>query len=456
MNNRARNQVLFAGLIFLTVTSALMLGMAIKQDRMLRRQTHNHATALHDLVLVARRWNAVHGGVYLKHRSSGGIDYRKVSPEAMTREISELARGDRHFSFHIASLSPLNPANAPDDWERSTLEGFARGAKERADVAPNGAGLRYRLMKPIYVEESCLACHAKQGYRVGDVRGGISVSIPYGPVADALRKNLIGMVVLAVLLLLLFILTLYFLIWRLMENLSQLNKELAALNETKDRFLGMAAHDLRTPLAGVVGLADLLQAEPLGPDQKQYVNGILESSGRMLSLITDLLDTAKINQGHLDLELQDVDVADLLAQAAQSSAPIARKKGVSLSKEIAADTGRVRMDPKRILQVLDNLVGNAVKYSKEGTTVTIGARREADRLLLWVSDQGVGIADKDLSKLFLEFSKAGSRPTAGEPSHGLGLAIVKRLVELHGGSVRVSSKPGKGSQFIVELPFIRS
>lgn len=452
MNNHARNQVLFAGLIFLTVICALMLGMAAKQDRMLRRQVYNHAIALHDVVLTARRWNAAHGGVYVERRGPGGKAFERKGPEAMTREISELARGDEHFSLHIASLKPMNPANAPDAWERAALEGFERGEKERVGVAPAGGGSDYRLMKPLYVEKSCLACHAPQGYRVGDVRGGIGVNLPYAAVADALRKNLIGMIALAALLLILFALTLYFLIWRLMKDLSRLNRDLAALNETKDRFLGIAAHDLRTPLAGVVGLAELLREEPLGPEQRRCVDGILESSERMLGLITDLLDAAKINQGRLDLELQDADVADLLLKAAASHAPAARKKGIALETRIAADAGRMKLDTKRILQVLDNLVSNAIKYSKVGTIVTIGAQRGAGRLSLWVEDQGVGIAGKDLPKLFLEFSKTDSRPTAGESSHGLGLAIVKRLVELHGGSVQVSSEPGKGSRFTVELP----
>ncbi|MDD5303855.1 MAG: ATP-binding protein [Elusimicrobia bacterium] len=453
MNKHARNQVLVAGLILLTVISALMLGMAVKQDGMLRRQTYNHAAALHDLVLVARRWNASHGGAYLGHSGPGGKEaFERIGPEAMTREISELARGDALFSFHIASLDPLNPDNAADAWERTALEGFARGEKERAEVSTNGSGLRFRLMKPIYVEQSCLACHAQQGYRVGDVRGGISVSLPYDAVASSLRRNFIGMIVLAVLLLILFVLTLYFLIWRLMESLSQLNSDLASLNETKDRFLGMAAHDLRTPLAGVVGLAQLLQEEPLGPEQRQFVDGILASSERMLSLITDLLDVAKINRGRLDLNLQDADVAPLLSQAAEFIAPIAKKKGIALETKIAADAGSMKLDSKRILQVLDNLLSNAIKYSKAGTTVTIGAERSGGRLSIWVQDQGVGIAEKDLPKLFLEFSQTDSRPTAGEESHGLGLAIAKRLVELHGGTVHASSAPGKGSRFTIELP----
>ena len=452
----ARNKVLFAGLIAVTVICALMLGMTFKQDRMLRLQIYNHARALHDLVLVTRRWNAEHGGAYLEHRGPSGKSYERVGPETMTREISELAEGDENFSFHIASLDPMNPVNAADAWERGALEGFARGEMERAEISPSDAGLRFRLMKPIYVEKSCLACHEPQGYRVGDVRGGISVSLPFDVVANALRKNLMGMVALAVLLLILSVLTIYFLIWRLMENLSRLNSDLAALNETKDRFLGMAAHDLRTPLAGVVGLSELLREEPLSPEQKQYVDGILESSGRMLGLITDLLDTAKINRGRLDLELQDVDVSDLLSKAAFANSPMAKKKGIVLVKAVAGGLGRMKLDPKRMLQILDNLVGNAIKYSKEGTTVTLGARREADVLSLWVEDQGVGIASKDLPKLFLEFSKTDSHPTAGESSHGLGLAIVKRLAELHGGTVKVSSEPGKGSRFTIEIPVVQS
>ena len=452
MNTHARNQILIAGLILLTGGCALMLGMATKQDRMLRQQTYNHATALHDLILVSRRWNALHGGTYVQRPGSGGKALERVGPEAMTREISELARDDERFSFHITSLDPLNPDNAADAWERTALEGFGRGEAERAEVAPSAGGVRFRLMKPIRVEKSCLACHAQQGYRDGDIRGGISVSLPYDAVASSLRRNFIGMIVLSVLLLILFVLTLYFLVWRLMERLSQLNTDLSTLNETKDRFLGMAAHDLRTPLSGVVGLAQVLGDEPLGPEQKRYVDGILASSEHMLSLINDLLDVAKINSGRLDLDLQDVDVAGLLSRVAEFHAPIAKKKGIALEIAAASGAGSLKLDSKRIFQVLDNLIGNAVKYSKPGTTVTIGARRAQGRLSLWVQDQGVGVAAKDLPKLFLEFSRTDSRPTGGEDSHGLGLAIVKRIVELHGGTVHASSEPGKGSRFTVEFP----
>ena len=230
MNTHARNQILVAGLILLTVVCALMLGMATKQDRMLRQQTYNHATALHDLILVSRRWNALHGGTYVQRPGSGGKALERVGPEAMTREISELARDDERFSFHITSLDPLNPDNAADAWERTALEGFGRGEAERAEVAPSAGGVRFRLMKPIRVEKSCLACHAQQGYRDGDIRGGISVSLPYDAVASSLRRNFIGMIVLSVLLLILFVLTLYFLVWRLMERLSQLNTDLSTLN----------------------------------------------------------------------------------------------------------------------------------------------------------------------------------------------------------------------------------
>ena len=114
--------------------------------------------------------------------------------------------------------------------------------------------------------------------------------------------------------------------------------------------------------------------------------------------------------------------------------------GLSIAKEI--------VDRHRGTIAIRSTVG-------EGTTVTVGARRTAEKLSLWVADQGVGIAGKDLSKLFLEFSKTDSRPTAGESSHGLGLAIVKRLVELHGGTVHVSSEPGKGSRFMIEIPISR-
>lgn len=455
MATEPKHNVLGAGLIFLLVIGSLLLGMALKQDRLLRRQSYDHASALHNLLQVTRSWNARHGGVFVKTRPSPSRHasaYEEINPEMMTSELSAVAASEKSFSMRISSLKPVDPANAPDPWERAALARFERGERELAEVSPTDKGLQYRLMRPLYVESSCLPCHGGQGYKIGDVRGGISVSLPFSEVAGAIRKNLMGMAVIAALLIIVFVLTIYFLIWRLMNKLSHMNRQLRDLNETKDRFLGMAAHDLRSPLAGVIGLTEILKDGEKDPAQLAHMGDILEIGEGMLELLNDLLDVSKINSGKLDLELEEADVSRLISAVAETNGFTARRKNISLTLKVDPGVGRARLDPKRCRQLLDNLISNAIKYSRPGGGVVIGARQSPSEVSIWIEDQGVGIAPQELKLLFQEFSKTKSRPTAGETSHGLGLAIARRIAEVHGGSIDVASELGKGSRFTVRLP----
>ena len=466
MERKLRYNVLGAGLIFVTAICAVMLGMAYKQDQMLRQQTYQHASALFDLVVLTRRWSSEHGGVYVRKRPGmhsnpyldnpditdlDGKVYTLKNPALMTREISEYAQIAKGFTFHITSLIQENPANSPDPWEKEALEAFDRGETERAEVEKIDGQLRYRLMKPLVVEESCLACHADQGYVVGNVRGGISVSLPFDDTAFALRKNYMGMVTVAIVLLILFVLSLYFLIWRLMNRLALQKAELTRLNETKDKFMGMAAHDLRNPLVVVSGLSQALRKKITDSGQTRILDEIIASARRMSRLVNDLLDLASIREGRLALKLREVDVADLIKTSVDCNRVIGQQKNITIVHEVA-ELDPVRLDPERMRQVVDNLIGNACKYSKAGTTVTVGAEKKGGWLVIRVVDQGIGIRPEELSGIFDEFARASGQPTGGESSHGLGLAIVKRMVEMHGGTIEVTSALGKGTQFIMSFP----
>jgi signal transduction histidine kinase len=467
MEKKLRYNVFGAGLIFVTAICAVMLGMAYKQDQMLRQQTYEHATALFDLVVLTRRWSSEHGGVYVRKRPGmhsnpylvnpdisdlDGKVYTLKNPALMTREISEYAQIAKGFTLHITSLKLKNPANEPDHWEKEVLEAFDLGETERAEVEKIDGRLRYRLMKPLLVEESCLACHADQGYAVGDVRGGISVSLPFDTTAFALRKNYMGMVTVAIVLLILFVLSLYFLIWRLMNRLALQKAELTRLNETKDKFMGMAAHDLRNPLVVVTGLTQALRKKITDAGQTRILDEILSSASRMSSLVNDLLDLASIRNGRLRIKLREVDVAELIRTSVDCNRVIGQQKNITIFHDVAEDVGTVRLDPERMRQVIDNLTGNACKYSEPGTTVTVGAEKKDGRLVIRVVDQGIGIRPEELAGIFEEFARTSAQPTGGESSHGLGLAIVKRMVELHGGTIEVSSAAGKGTQFIMSFP----
>jgi PAS domain S-box-containing protein len=236
------------------------------------------------------------------------------------------------------------------------------------------------------------------------------------------------------------------------EALARQHSELEILNETKDRFLGIAAHDLRNPLTVVDVSTQILKKNTTEPTHLTLLNNIGRSTQKMLALINALLDVSKIQSGKLEIRPEDVDVAQFLRECYDENEMIGRQKGIASVLSVPEDIGYARFDKERMHQAVDNLLSNAFKYSNPNTTVTLGAKRSDRGLEIRVEDQGVGIEDEDLPLLFEEFSKASAQPTGGESSHGLGLAIVKRVVELQGGRIEAKSNPGGGAVFTITLP----
>ena len=236
------------------------------------------------------------------------------------------------------------------------------------------------------------------------------------------------------------------------EALARQHSELEILNETKDRFLGIAAHDLRNPLTVVDVSTQILKKNTTEPIHLTLLNNIGRSTQKMLALINAFLDVSKIQSGKLEIRPEDVDVAQFLRECYDENEMIGRQKGIASVLSVPEDIGYARFDKERMHQAVDNLLSNAFKYSNPNTTVTLGAKRSDRGLEIRVEDQGVGIEDEDLPLLFEEFSKASAQPTGGESSHGLGLAIVKRVVELQGGRIEAKSNPGGGAVFTITLP----
>jgi signal transduction histidine kinase len=236
---------------------------------------------------------------------------------------------------------------------------------------------------------------------------------------------------------------------------SRLYQDLIELDAWKNKFLGMAAHDLRNPLTIIKGYTALLSEGVLGPLSAQQIE-ILQrmdaASTAMLNLINDLLDYSAIESGRLDLTVEPVDPAAYLAACQTDNQILAQAKGIGLRLEVAPDLPSVTIDRHRMAQVLGNLIGNAIKFSYPGSFITLGARQDDREVAIWVEDQGQGIPTEDLPKLFREFGRASVLPTAGEKSTGLGLAIAKRIVQAHGGRIGVESQVGQGSIFTITLP----
>jgi len=248
----------------------------------------------------------------------------------------------------------------------------------------------------------------------------------------------------------------HFLETRVRERTTELhtaNTHLLRLNTEKDALLGMVAHDLRGPIAIIQMCAELVRDLPPEQDEHAEFIGMIEETARnAIYLINDLLDIAAIEAGRLVIERQAVVLETLIARVSHLNRLVANQKGIQLVTEVEARLPKAWLDPRRLEQVLNNLLSNAFKYSHAHTTVVVRLWRQEQDLLLAVADEGQGIAPGEIGKLFQSFQRTSTRPTAAEQSMGLGLAICKRIVELHGGAITVQSVFGSGTTFTVRLP----
>ncbi len=240
------------------------------------------------------------------------------------------------------------------------------------------------------------------------------------------------------------------------DSLRDQGTALAEIDAEKNAVLGMAAHDLRTPLAVVVGYAELLAtASPSEPLEahREIVDVILRTAKVMRRILDDLLDWSAIESGTLRLARYPIDPVIVAADAVALASLPAARQGIPLSLEADPVLPPIDIDPDRISQVLGNLLGNALKYSPAGHPVCLRVGQSGpDAVEFAVIDRGQGISAESVSHLFRPFETGGNKPVDGERAIGLGLAIVKRIVDAHHGSIAVESVPGSGSTFRVRLP----
>lgn len=243
------------------------------------------------------------------------------------------------------------------------------------------------------------------------------------------------------------------------DALVRANWELERAMRTKDEFLANMSHDLRTPLTGILAVAEVLREQIYGPltERQQKAVQSLEASARhQLDLVNDLLDLAKIDGGRLELFPEFVSVDELCQASLTFVRELAFKKQLRLLYESNCHAIGLKVDPKRLKQMLVNLLSNAVKFTPEGGKVTLRVVADADHgtIEFSVQDTGIGVDQADLSKLFQPFAQLNPASARQNEGTGLGLALVKRLARQHGGDVHVqSSGPGQGSCFTITLPY---
>jgi signal transduction histidine kinase len=225
------------------------------------------------------------------------------------------------------------------------------------------------------------------------------------------------------------------------------------LDRMRDAFVATVSHELRTPLTSISGFLEMMQDEEdrLDDTGRQYLDVIRRSTERLYSLVEDLLLVAQIEAKRVELDLGDVDVAELAARAVEAMRPVADEKGVSL--EVVSDhPPTARGDQTRLTQVLDNLVSNAVKFTGEGGVVTVTVNGNGDGVDLVVTDTGIGVSPEEQGQVFTRFFRASTATKRAIPGTGLGLAISRALVEQHGGTISFASREGEGTTVTVRLP----
>ncbi len=239
--------------------------------------------------------------------------------------------------------------------------------------------------------------------------------------------------------------------------LTMMNIELARANRAKDEFLANMSHELRTPLNGILGMSEALLDQIRGPLNERQMLSVkaIETSGRhLLGLINDILDLSKIEAGMFDIHPESLAISDICQSSLVFVREPAIKKSIALDLYISEETRYVYADPRRMKQILVNLLGNAVKFTPENGRVSLRAVTNVEKMQVEFSviDTGIGISPENLQRLFHPFTQVDSSLTRNYEGTGLGLALVKRLAEIQGGSVRAESEIGCGSCFVVSLP----
>ncbi|MDD2926614.1 MAG: DUF3365 domain-containing protein [Rhodoferax sp.] len=449
------------------------------------------ANAYIDKDIAFRNWATAHGGVYVPPSevtppnpylsfmpdrdvtTTNGKHLTLMNPAYMLREMQSRFSGPLGEKGRITSLKPLNPGNAPDAWERGALLRLEQGAKEVSEISDIDGVAHLRTMRPFGVEPGCLKCHGQQGYKVGEIRGGIDVAISLAPFRDIAGRAQFKLA------------TGHGVVWcvgllflgvfarraqqrqteRALadEAIRQLNEDLenkvrertqqllaaqeALVRKEKLAMLGQVAgnvgHELRNPLGVMSNAVFFLQTVLPQADDivKEYLNIIRNEVAVSERIVADLLDAVHTREP----SAETVNVRELIEQTLRkyTVAP-----SVSVQLNIPATLPPLRVDALQIQQALRNLLSNAVDAMPDGGTLEIAAleNRSAGTITIHVRDTGTGMTSPVQAQLFQPLFTTKARGI------GLGLVVVKNLIQANGGNVQVESEVGKGSVFSVTLP----
>jgi signal transduction histidine kinase/CheY-like chemotaxis protein len=514
------NEIKYIKLIFklfligITVVTGISLSYNILKEKAdAEYYARIECIASYNKDILYRRWASMHGGVYvpiteitppnkylahIKDRditTSLGKQLTLINPAYMTRQVFEYADHQDSVKGHITSLNPLRPENKADEWETKVLKLFNTGIREYSSIENFREKPYMRYMRAMMVEKSCLKCHANQGYAIGQVRGGISVSVPlerfYNTSKEQIQILALGHFAIYFLAIFISILGYRQLIkeiskrniiqQRIVESETQLkyknqeyeslNEELMATNndlynakekaEESDRlktaFLQNMSHEIRTPMNAIMGFSDLLRRNINNTEKLDHYTKIIKNrSEDLLEIINGILDTAKIESGQLTIHQETCNVEEIFKELQIFFTEHAKK---TCKEHIAFTIGSrcdsldfiISTDKVKLKQILINLINNAYKFTDEGE-IEVGCTIDNEKLIFRVRDTGIGIPEDMQSVIFERFMQVDNGTSRTYGGTGLGLSIVKGLVHALNGDIWIKSEQGKGSTFYFAIP----
>lgn len=500
MNNEIRSLKLIYFLFLIGLALAVFISWQWNYKRIKSFEVEFakiEASASYNKDLLYRRWASMHGGVYVpvsEHtppnpnllyvndrdlKASNGKTYTLVNPAYMTRQVHQIAEEQYGVKGHITSLNPIRALNKADDWENRALLFFEKGNNEFSSTDTINGKRYLRYMKAMITEKNCLKCHAQQGYKLGDIRGGISVTVPLDKYEIVSRLQINRATISH---LIAFGLIVCLSLWgyfrlliemkkrneiqaRLILNESVLQKQNQELLKAKIRaeesdklktaFIQNISHEIRTPMNSIIGFSELIENPTLTEDKRhRFVNIIISSTKQLLSIVNNILTISALDKKQEVIETEPVNVNHLLDDLFIFFKQKTDKKGITLTQKTTRTDheSEIITDKTKLTQVISNLLSNAVKFTEKGS-VEFGYNLSKGHLEFYVKDTGIGIIKEQQELIFERFRQANLSIGKKFGGSGLGLSISKGFVEMLGGKIWVESQPGVGSTFRFTIPY---
>jgi signal transduction histidine kinase len=512
--------------IVVPLLGIIFLWQGVAEERQAWTQVVNQARVLTRQIILTRQWISDSQGVFIRQDTPGargGSGFytdvipsergplQRFTPSMVTKQLSLYSYRQNLYRIRLAGLAPMNPENSPDKFETAAIASFAQAGHEEYYALTEQAGEAvFQYSAPLYVDEACLSCH--KNYTRGTVSGCLSIALPVQHVLDALGHSRLQLFTSALGLIVLTVLTLYFLVRHLVlkplgqleavadgisqgnfpvrvsigsgdemdrlgealqdmserleegrtrleekvrsatSELAQANEELKTLDRLKSEFLATMSHELRSPLTSIRGGLDYLRRTETASDRQDYLAIMDKNLRRLVHLVTDIFDITRIEADKVQWRFATADLSELAGEIAELMAPQAEEHGLRLRFE-SPGALPAWMDVERIEQVIVNLTDNAIKYSPRGGLVSYVLLRQGGDVVFQVHDEGPGIPLSDREAIFKKFHTAPSSGHGQKPGGtGLGLAICSQIVRAHGGRIWVEDREGGGSVFSFSLP----